>query len=216
MAKLFVHDFHGTLEQGNEKALCKLVNLALGYCGFGERFTQEEINKIYGIPVIDYFKHILPDMHKIVYQNLRKSFRDIAIGKKPPIFLEYIKPSRNSHEVLETIAKKGHTQIVISNVNSDGLITFLKSVEMLDYFPEEFRFGIDNGELDKISKSDVLKKFLENRRFDNIICVGDSPQDLNLVEGCVSYLYAHDYMPVKEARCDYIIRDLRDILKEIN
>ena len=87
---------------------------------------------------------------------------------------------------------------------------------MLKYFSEEFRFGVDNGDLDIISKSDILKKFLENRRFDKIICVGDSPHDLNLVEGCVSYLYAHDYMPIKKSKCDYIIRDLRDILQEIN
>ena len=127
MAKLFVWDFHGTLETGNEKAVCNILNLAVGYCGFEERFNQDGINKIYGIPVIDYFKHILPNMHEVVYQDLRKSFMNIAIGKKPHIFLEYIKPSENAHEVLETILKKGHTQIIVSNVSPDGLVKFLYS-----------------------------------------------------------------------------------------
>jgi len=216
MAKLFVWDFHGVLEKGNELAVRELVNGALKVENFSERFSQEEINKIYGVPVCDYFKHILPkSVDELIHKKLEGHFKSIALNTEPPLINEHIEPSDNAHFLLESIDKSPHTQIVISNVSDEGLNKFLEFVEMERFFLKEHRFGADNKGSRK-PKTEILKEFLRDKNFDEIICIGDSPQDLNLIEGCTSYLYANPGIPFKECEFDFKIRDLKDILKELN
>tara|TARA_B100000315_G_C14385854_1_gene499607 strand:+ start:617 stop:769 length:153 start_codon:yes stop_codon:yes gene_type:complete len=48
MVKLFVWDYHGVMEKGNEKAVTEVSNLALQKLGFSQRFTEEESKQLYG------------------------------------------------------------------------------------------------------------------------------------------------------------------------
>ena len=58
--KLFVWDFHGTLEKDNEGAVFKISNKVLENLGYKERLTKEDNFMLYGRKWSDYFAYLLP------------------------------------------------------------------------------------------------------------------------------------------------------------
>lgn len=60
--KLFIWDFHGVLEKDNEKAVIVISNKILEKNGFTERFSDCDINKLYGLKWYQYFKYLLPNL----------------------------------------------------------------------------------------------------------------------------------------------------------
>ena len=61
MKKLFVWDYHGTLEKGNDEVVLAYTNMALEEMGYERRLTREENLKLYGILWYKYFEYLLPD-----------------------------------------------------------------------------------------------------------------------------------------------------------
>ena len=66
--KLFIWDFHGTLEKGNERGVIALSNEALKRRGYTERFSEDHIQKLYGRKWHEYFAFLLP--HEIPATHL--------------------------------------------------------------------------------------------------------------------------------------------------
>lgn len=217
MTKLFVWDFHGVLERGNEFAVLEIANLSLKVLDYEERFIKEDIFKLYGSRLVEYFRFKLPSGTSEEYLKLCDTFVEIARRDNTPIFTTYIQPNDYSYEVLEGIAKRGHTQIIISNATLEDLKTFLDSVNIVRYFPEGTYFGTEDYKLNGATKIDVLRGFLKEKKFNKLVFIGDSPQDVGLKEefGGVSYLYAHPGRKFKDCEADYRISDLREILKEL-
>ena len=89
---------------------------------------------------------------------------------------------------------------------------FLRRTGMEELFPEEYAFGVHTRNGDDRSKAEALRDFLQGRKYDSIVAVGDSPHDLI---GDVNFLYAHPGRAFRECAADYRIRDLREIKKEI-
>jgi len=58
--KLFIWDLHGTLEQGNERAAIDMSNQILERFGYRERFSDEDVFKLYGLKWFQYFEYLLP------------------------------------------------------------------------------------------------------------------------------------------------------------
>ena len=58
--KLFVWDLHGTLEQGNERAVIEMSNKILEAFGYSQRFNEDHIFELYGLKWHQYFEHLLP------------------------------------------------------------------------------------------------------------------------------------------------------------
>ncbi|MBU6389829.1 hypothetical protein KGQ71_04940, partial [Patescibacteria group bacterium] len=69
--KLFVWDFHGVLEKGNEQAVLEVSNLILRDFGFDQQFSREEIYRLYGQRWCDYFAHLLPDTQEELHLQLQ-------------------------------------------------------------------------------------------------------------------------------------------------
>lgn len=214
MKKIFVWDFHGVLEKGNEKAVLEISDSILKNYGYKERFTEEDMDKLYGLKWWEYFKYLLPYESHERHLELQKACFNYQTFE---IIARYTLPNDYAHHVLEEIVKAGHYQILISNTNPESLKLFIKAVNMEKYFSEGNSFAVDLHTSNDKTKNDVLKNFIKEKRFDKIIIIGDSPMDMKLkdVIGGKTYLYSHKERKFRECKADVYINDLREILKEL-
>jgi len=216
--KLFVWDFHGVLEKDNEKAVLEISNITLENYGYRERFTEEEIDCLYGLKWWEYFKYLLlNESHK---KHLELQEACFYFQNSLDIIRKYIKPNDNALYVLEEIVRAGHHQILISNTNPEALEMFIDAVGMGKYFKKKKKknsIAIDMHRKKGKTKNDALKEFIKDKSFDEIIIIGDSLQDMELkgIIGGKAYLYSHKERKFRECKADYYIRDLREILKEL-
>jgi len=213
--KLFVWDFHGVLEKGNEFAVQEVCNKALEEFGVKRKVTVRECLNLYGKKWADYFRHFAPhlgkeDVHKMVD-------RAVEIGLKEKIPFKYIKPMDYAHEVLKSIAKRGHMNIIISNSSPESLDMFLISVNMSNSF--NHKFGADGHRKnahENNSKEVWLRNFLKENKFDKIIVIDDFPAGIEMGKNisATTYLFSRTGNFPK-ANADYKISDLREVLKEV-
>ncbi|MDP2631174.1 MAG: HAD hydrolase-like protein [Candidatus Uhrbacteria bacterium] len=214
--KLFVWDFHGVLEKGNEKATIEISNLALEKLGYIERFSFDDVEKLYGLKWYQYFQALLP--HESVERCMEISDVCFDTGlNNLDIIGKHIRPNDYAHEVIDKIAEQHH-QIVISNTSPDSILMFLESVGMREKFSDDCAIAVDAHSPDqRKSKAEMLEAYLEDEDFDDIVVIGDSPKDVALtsVAGGTSYLYTHPWRDFNECESDYKIHDLREVLREV-
>ncbi len=224
--KLFVADFHGVLEKGNEYAVLATSNKALENLNFSERFTPDDINEYYGLKWYEYFEKKIPGKCECVYVELEsqciriqeKCFR--MQGYHPEI-KGCIRKNEGVEELLEGIINKNHDLILISNTDPEAMNSFLTITGLINYFKPEHVFAVNTGVEEK-TKKEALTDFLEKKKdegviYEDIIIFGDSPNDIGLksVSGGKTYLYTHPGRKVRNCEADYKITDLKIILREV-
>lgn len=214
--KLFVWDFHGTLEKDNEGAVLEISNKVLENLGYKERLTQEDNYKLYGRKWSAYFEYLLPNESTQTHFYIQQKCIEYE-GEYPEIIGKFIKPNDYAIEVLEKIAKK-HKQILVSNMSDVGLDRFMKAVNMMKFFPKDSMFATNSYKKQiKASKKEVLVNYLKGKNFDQVITIGDTHIDVEMGKavGATTYLYVHPGRNHPNISADYKIRDLREVLKEL-
>ena len=206
---LFVWDYHGTLEKGNERAVLELSNMALAQEGHSERFTQEHLHALYGKRWLQWFEALLPNTGAEVHAELQRVVLEID-KTHPDIRRRYIRPNDNSHAVLDYLGR-AHEQIVISNCHDIGF--FLRLTEMEVQFPTWRRFATAATTPAK-SKQQLFDDYLNGKKPERIVLIGDSPEDLSLRPADVTYIYAHPGLPFRECDATYKTHTLLDVLRE--
>lgn len=218
MSKLFVWDLHGTLEQGNERAVIEISNLVLERAGFSQRFTEDDALPLYGRKWHEYFEWLLPSEPEEQWFELQDacfklSVRDVDIQGR------WMRPTPHAHSVLRAIGKR-HAQVVISNTRAQNLRVFLERLGLTEFFPPAHRLGVDNhARRGPSSKNEALREYLmlQSSNLDQVIVVGDSISDIELAHanGGLSYLYDPRGESELAAMADFVLRDLRDVLDAI-
>jgi len=215
--KLFVWDFHGVLEKGNDRAVEEISNSVLGANGYSQRFTMKEIELLYGKKWFEYFQRILPHEPHETHIKLQEACFEFS-NSKPEIIARYIKSNDHATDVLDAI-NDTHQQILISNTRPDALRMFIASVGLEKYFPSGKYFAADAHRSAPINKNklELLIEFLEGKTFDSVVVIGDSVRDMELasVANGISYLYALPGKAFPECLAQYKIRDLREVLREL-
>jgi phosphoglycolate phosphatase-like HAD superfamily hydrolase len=214
---LFIWDFHGVLEKGNENAVIEISNQVLKDSGFNERFTKKDNERFYGLKWYQYFEKLLPNLTKekcIELQAACFRYAENDLG----ILAKHIKPNNHVIEVLSKISKSGSQQIVVSNTRQNDLIWFLGAIGVNDFFKQDEIIGV-NAHQNHNSKLDAVKYFLKYKNFEKIVVVGDFESDLAFGReiGAINYFYKHPHRkhePTQKA--DHITNDLRDVLKELD
>jgi phosphoglycolate phosphatase-like HAD superfamily hydrolase len=216
--KLFVWDFHGTLEHGNDFAVHEITNLILEDQGYKRRMSIDEAFKLSGHRWYEYFSILMPKINPETCVHLQNLCISVS-QKHPEIVAKHIKITPNALKVLESIDKSRHEQIVLSNTQPKSLDMFLRSVNIEHYFPPQHRLAADSHCQTRKTKKDWLNEFLTEKSFPGgLICIGDSLGDVELASchpNGVGYLFSH---PDRAHRCNQFpnrITDLTDILKEV-
>ncbi len=212
--KLFIWDFHGTLEKGTECVAFEITNRVLAERGYKERMDEALMHELYGRKWYEYFAHLLPHEPQETHVALQEQC--IAFDTAhPEVVREIVRANDHIPEVLAAIAQR-HDQVVISNTRHANLEEFLKATGLINFFPEGKYFGINNHHPSTHrSKKDVAEEYMDGKEFEGAVVIGDSPQDMIPVVDAVRYLYAHEGKAFKECEADYRIRDLREVLREI-
>ncbi|MBI3420683.1 MAG: HAD family hydrolase [Candidatus Sungbacteria bacterium] len=212
--KLFIWDFHGTLEKGTERAAYEITNRVLEEYGYPQRMDEALVDRLYGKKWHEYFAYLLPHESKETHMSLQE--RCFAVDlERPEIIKREIKPNDYARHVLAEIGSR-HEQILISNTSPERLRDFLEMTELSAFFPEERYFGRDAHQASATrSKKDVAEEYITPKEFERIVVIGDSPQDMIPLKNAVTYLYAHVGKPFGDCDATYKIRDLREVLREM-
>jgi len=214
--KLFVWDFHGTLEKDNESAVLEISNKVLVKLGYKQRLTEKDNFMLYGRKWSDYFGYLLPNESEETHFFIQQKCIEYE-GKHPEIISSFIKPNDHAHEVLSKI-KKVHKQILVSNMSDVGLSRFMSAVNMGKYFQKNSMFTTNFYRKQiKLTKREVLINYLKGKKFDKVITIGDTKIDVEMGKavGATTYQYVHPGREFVKINADYKIRDLREVLKEI-
>lgn len=214
--KLFVWDYHGVLETGNELAAYAVTNLILKQYNYKERLNKKDALMLYGRKWYEYFEHILPYEDHDRHLELQQAGFDFT-SNKSEFIASFVKPNPYSRKVLKEISKN-HKKILISNTNPESLTIYLEMAKISDLFPTDEVFAANaHYKNSKDSKKEILKDFLKEQEFEELIIIGDSPSDMDLKEvaGGKTYLYCHPGMKHRDCEADFRITDLRDLLAEV-
>lgn len=217
--KLFVWDFHGVLEKGNDNAVLEITNLALEHNGYSRRMTYDEGILLSGLRWHEYFSFLLPQLHKEDCHKLQSTCFEIS-QNSPEIIAKHIQLNDYADFVLESIQHSKHQQILISNTPPKSLDVFVDIVGVGKYFPKISRFGVDTHTQKVTTKKHSLLEFIKDKNYESIISIGDSPGDMALIDEDmplqgIGYLYSHPDRPHRPAKCHHKINDLRLVLQEI-
>jgi len=220
---LFVWDFHGVLEKGNVYAVQKLVNLVLKKFDINKEITIKEAIDWYGLSWFDYFKLATPEGNHQLWQNMVNKVL-LLQEESWNIIKENIKVRDFAEETLNTIKEKGHQNIILSNTQPEHISSFTDFLGLTQYFDNiigvdnHYKSRIGNKEIHDI-KSEVLTNFLKEKEYTKVIVIGDKESDIKAGKNCraTTYLFI-DKEPnedLKNKEADYVISDLREILKEL-
>lgn len=214
--KLFVWDFHGVLERGNEAVVVDITNAVLAQQGYAARITAEQVAAHYGRPWYEYFQILLPGETLSRCKGLAK----LAVKyqrQHPDSVAVHIVPAAGALEVLAAVAAAGNDQIVISSVAKQDLKMFVRAVGYEKFFPEGKYLSAYSFWRGYRSKTAILLEYLKKsgKNYDKVVIIGDSKKDIMDLPGAVTYLYAHPWKEFKDVQTDYKIHDLREVLKEV-
>jgi phosphoglycolate phosphatase-like HAD superfamily hydrolase len=219
MKKLFVWDFHGTLEKGNELAALEISNRVLERFGYEAQFSEQDGRNLYGKKWYEYFEYLLPNETHETHVKLQEASFTYPEGRQ--IIRQYLKPNDFAIEVLQAVDRGGHDQIVISNTHPDALLDFIKAAGLTHYFGEHNAFAVMAHLREvKRGKAEVLKDYLQVRPvYAQIITIGDSLKDMELIDskGGKGYLLNRSGRETPSGLESHIriIRTLKDVLHEV-
>ena len=219
---LFVWDLHGTLEKGNVNAVHKIINLVLKNSRIDKKITLQNAIEWYGLSWLDYFRLAFPEGNQQIWEGLLKRLFSLK-EKGWTVIKKHIKLRDSAKEVLELIQKQGHHNIILSNTPPQHIRTFTDLLKITQYF--NGIIGVDSysgsgtKQKNQNTKSRALRDYLKNKKYKKIILIGDSEGDVKAGKKCgaITYFFLapefKGYRKNKEA--DYLISDLRDVLKEL-
>jgi len=220
---LFVWDFHGVLEKDNIYAVRDICNLVLDEFGFAKKITIQETIKYYGLSWLDYFKFTLPEGNYELWNQMVK--RVLTLQEKGwNIIKSHIKPRDFSKDVLQKIKENNNYNILLTNSSVEHAKRFIDFIDLAKYIDEVK--GVDyhwscrpNQEIHNL-KSQLLLDFLKIKNYKKIIAIGDRESDIKAGKNCGAITYLFVDLKInkrpEETEADYVISDLREILKELN
>jgi len=223
MKKLFVWDFHGTLETGNIYAVKDLVNSVLKDFKINKKISIKEVREWYGLSWFDYFKLITPRGNDELWQDMVN--RVLLFQKQGwNITKIHIKPRKDSKEVLKKINKKGHQNIVLSNTAPQDIKKFTNLLNITKYFTDII--GIKERYTSKASqevqrnKTKALISFLKKKKYKKVIVIGDRESDIKTGINCgaITYLFLDPVLNRNNGRktgAEHVISDLKEVLREL-
>jgi phosphoglycolate phosphatase-like HAD superfamily hydrolase len=217
--KLFVWDFHGVLEKGNDGVVLEITNIALKRHGYSRRMTEKENDLLSGSRWHEYFAYLMPDLDEEECFKLQSTCLEIG-QNQPEMISRHVRLNDHADVVLNNIQNANHCQILISNTQPKALDMFVNLVDIDKYFPPSHRFGVNTHSQNQQTKRDYLNQFLQGKDpFDAIISIGDSPGDMEMIHQStngIGYLYSHPGKEHRQTTCHYKISDLRLVLQELS
>jgi len=213
MPNLYVWDFHGTLEKGNELAVREICQSVLEHYGYYRKVTLQEVLDLYGSSWGEYFKTLVPSLPIETARQMTEE----AVMLSQKIASKYIQPMDHSLDTLLLLKVRGHTNIIVSNCRQYRITAFCESTGISPLLAAAI--GISGSEA--MLENDVIKtkaahilKFANGRKFDRMFMIGDKETDVDagLLAGAKTVLFNPRKANV-DTKAHHTITDLRDVLR---
>ena len=206
--KLFVWDFHGTLEQDNEfavKEICEAIT--------GKKISVKKVRELYGKAWGEYFKEMDPTMDEARLHECVEETR--KIGRQ--YYKKHTRAADNAISVLSEVKKRGDVNVVLSNTRHDIIPQFLNQVKIAHLVDKTI--GIPErrevmGHDTAAYKAEQISMLAKENDYDKIIVVGDAETDIAAGKrnNAVTFMIDRwDRHP--NTMADYRIKDLREVLE---
>ena len=212
MPNLYVWDFHGTLEKGNEHCVREICTNILEQYGYYRKVTLDEVLYLYGSSWKVYYKTLVPSLTDGMIDKMVED--SVALSEK--IAANYIKPMDYALDALLTLKTKGHVNIIVSNCRQNRLDAFSEMVGITPLVAA--KIGISEKEI--MLENDVVKqkaafimKFANGQKFNKLFMIGDRETDVEagLLAGATAVLFNPRKANV-DTKAHYTITDLREVL----
>ena len=167
-----IWDFNGTILDDVELGLYAL-NVLLKNVGIDKRVEKDEYRKLFGFPIIDYYRKVGFDFEKTPYERLAEEWIELYLDN-----LDKAAAFSDVRPTLEFFKARGIGQSILS-ASEAGILN--KQVDMLgirEYF--DGVMGIDNIYGD--SKLSLARAWREKNPDEKAIFIGDTLHDIETAE----------------------------------
>ena len=174
-----IWDFNGTILDDVELGIYAL-NVLLKESGIEKVVEKEEYRKLFGFPIIDYYREVGFDFEKTPYPRLAEDWVKIYLENldKAKLFFDVV-------DTFEFFKAKGIKQAVLSASEKDILNMQIDMLDIRAHFEEIM--GIDNIYGD--SKLSLARDWRKRHPNDKVIFIGDTLHDIETAEALSADCY---------------------------
>ena len=166
-----IWDWNGTLY--DDVAWCvSRINIMLAKRGLPMLRSVDEYRRVFGFPVIDYYRRVGFDFDKEPFEILAAEFIELYHAENTvPLF-------PNAKEILAGFRRRGIRQIILSASEIGNLTAQIEPFGIADYFDEIL--GISN--VFAASKAELGKSYTERARPARAVLIGDTLHDQEVAD----------------------------------
>ena len=165
-------DFNGTI-MDDVKIGIDSVNVLLRKRGLKTLESREEYQRVFGFPIIDYYRRLGFDFDKEPYEEIAVEWvNEYTTREKNACAVEGVR------ELLEDFRQNGMKQIIISACEQGMLERNLKMLGVADFFDEIC--GIDN--IYASSKVAIAQGWKGRNPEERVLFIGDTDHDLSAAQ----------------------------------
>jgi len=168
-----IWDWNGTLLDDLEISI-KSVNLLLKKRKLKTMDSIEEYHRVFGFPVIDYYKKIGFDFEKEPFEIIAEEF--IAAYNSCE---SRMKLHSGAAEILDSFRKRKMNQVILSASEKNNLLRQVEGLGIKDYFSEIM--GIEN--IYAGGKLEIGKEYMKRIPKGKTVFIGDSTHDFEVALG---------------------------------
>ena len=200
-------DFNGTLLDDVGTGITS-VNTLLSARGLKTLDSVEEYHRVFGFPIIEYYRRLGFDFEKEPYEKIAHEWVALYLHhvKSAPLYDGVL-------EVLSFIRDRGIPQVILSATEKDMLEGQLSSLGIREYFDEVL--GLDN--IYAHSKVEVGRAWMEKNAPRRALLIGDSEHDFEVAKSigaeCVLIACGHQSRETLEKCGVKVLKNIKEISK---
>ena len=175
--KLYVFDFHGTLEDGHVGAFYETLKYASSQVGLEFKLGKDFLESNRGHYFDYYFRHAFPNARNNEFLISKLVRIAEAVGLE--FAYSCIKPKEYAKFLLTELKNFGDV-VVVSNSKQEVLEEFLKITKLNDVVNEAYGVKGNTNEDFVVKKSRKISKLYKRNNYKELVLVGDSEEDRRL------------------------------------
>ena len=170
MYSLVIWDFNGTILDDVGIGI-KTVNGLLKARGLKTLSGIDDYHKVFGFPIIEYYKRLGFDFEKESYESLAKEWvREYTALESTAPLRPFVK------ELLEKISSMGIYQVILSASEKNMLVRQVEALGIGKYFDEIL--GMEN--IYAYGKEEMAKRWMAKRGIEKALLIGDTEHDASV------------------------------------
>ncbi len=172
MYSLVIWDFNGTLFDDLEIGI-EAVNRLLSRRGLKKIESAEEYHKVFGFPIIEYYKRLGFDFEKESYELLAKEWvKEYSSLELTASLRPFVK------ELLAEIRALGISQVILSASEKNMLIRQVEALGVREYFDEI----LGTEDIYAYGKEEMAKRWMAKKHVESALIIGDTEHDADVAK----------------------------------